>query len=155
LLKLKITPGGGASFDCAGFFGPDCAPATPKWRHRLSGDWDTPLTGFSAGATWRYFGEAKNELVNAGFPSSYNAAQIAMGRPDARLPTVSYLDLRVSYVWNKVTVRAGVNNVADKDPPLFDTIHSGGNSTFAESNTYPSQYDMAGRFLYLNLTVDF
>jgi len=155
LLKLKITPGGGSSFDCAGFFGPDCAPATPKWRHRLSGDWDTPLTGFSAGATWRYFGEAKNELVNPGFPSSYSAANAALGRPDSRLPTISYLDLRVSYVWNKVTVRAGANNVLDKDPPLFDTITSGGNSTFAESNTYSSQYDTAGRFLYLNVTVDF
>ena len=155
LLKLKITPGGGQSFDCAGFFGPDCAPSTPKWRHRLSGDWDTPLTGFSAGATWRYFGEARNELLSAGFPSSYSAANRALGRPDARLPTVSYIDLRASYTWDKFTIRVGVNNVADKDPPLFDTITSGGNSTFAESNTFPSQYDTAGRFLYMNVTMDF
>jgi hypothetical protein len=155
LLKLKITPGGGQSFDCAGFFGPDCSPATPKWRHRLSADWDTPLTGFSAGVTWRYFGEAKNELVNPGFPSSYSAANAALGRPDLRIPTISYLDLRASYTWNKYTVRAGVNNVVDKDPPLFDTINSGGNSTFSESNTFPSQYDTAGRFLYLNVTLDF
>ena len=52
------------------------------------------------------------------------------------IPTISYLDLRASYTWNKVTVRAGVNNVLDKDPPLIDTINSGGNSIFAESNTY-------------------
>jgi hypothetical protein len=45
--------------------------------------------------------------------------------------------------------------VVDKDPPLFDTINSGGNSTFSESNTFPSQYDTAGRFLYLNVTLDF
>ena len=155
LEKLKITPGGGASFDCAGFFGPDCSPATPKWRHRFDLGWDTPLAGFSTGATWRYFGEAKNELVNPGFPSSYGPANIALGRPDPRLPTISYIDLRASYTWDKYTVRVGVNNVADKDPPLFDTINSGGNSTFAESNTYPSMYDTAGRYLYLNVTADF
>ena len=155
LLKLKITPGGGASFDCAGFFGPDCAPATPKWRHRFSTDWDTPLAGFSTGFVWRFFGEAKNELVNPGFPSSYSAANIALGRPDPRLPTVSYLDLHASYTWEKYTVRIGVNNVTDRDPPLLDTINSGGNSAYAESNTYPSMYDTAGRFLYLNVTADF
>ena len=156
LQKLLITPGGGsAAYDCAGFFGPDCSPATPKWRHRLSADWDTPFTGLSGGATWRYFGESKNELVNAGFPSSYSAAGIALGRPDPRLPTVSYLDLRASYTWEKYTVRVGCNNVLDKDPPLFDTINSGGNQAFAESNTFPSMYDTAGRYLYLNVTADF
>ncbi len=75
--------------------------------------------------------------------------------PDARLPTISYLDLRTSYTWNKLTVRAGVNNALDKDPPMIDTLNSGGNSIFAESNTFPSMYDVAGRFLYLNVTVDF
>ena len=154
LLKLQITPGGGASFDCAGHFGPDCAPATPKWRHRFAADWDTPLAGFSTGVTWRYFGEANNELTSTGFPSS-NPAQAAAGRPDSRIPTVSYIDLRASYTWEKYTIRVGCNNVADKDPPLFDTITSGGNSTFAESNTYPSMYDTAGRYLYLNITADF
>ena len=154
LLKLQITPGGGASFDCAGHFGPDCAPATPKWRHRFAADWDTPLAGFSTGVTWRYFGEANNELTSTGFPSS-NPAQAAAGRPDSRIPTVSYIDLRASYTWEKYTIRVGCNNVADKDPPLFDTITSGGNSTFAESNTYPSMYDTAGRYLYLNVTADF
>jgi outer membrane receptor protein involved in Fe transport len=61
----------------------------------------------------------------------------------------------VSYTWNKVTVRAGANNVLDKDPPLIDTINSGGNTIYAESNTYPSLYDTAGRFLFLNATIDF
>ena len=153
--KLITTPGAGKPFDCAGFFGPECSPATPKWRHRFSVDWDTPLTGVSGGATWRYFGESKNELVNPGFPSSYSAANIALGRPDPRIPTISYLDLRASYTWEKYTVRVGCNNVLDKDPPLFDTINSGGNSAFAESNTFPTMYDTAGRYLYLNVTADF
>ena len=56
---------------------------------------------------------------------------------------------------DKVTIRAGVNNVLDKDPPMIDTINSGGNQIYAESNTFPSVYDTAGRYLFLNLTVDF
>ncbi|MBS0364469.1 MAG: TonB-dependent receptor [Proteobacteria bacterium] len=155
LLNLKITPGGGESYDCSGFFGPDCSPATPKWRHRLALDWDTPLAGLSAGAIWRYFGETKNELVNPGFPSYLGAALAAVGRPDNRIPTISYLDLHASYSWDKYTVRIGANNVLDKDPPLFDTINSGGNSAYAESNTFSSMYDTGGRFLYLHVTADF
>ena len=158
LLNLKINPGGGvATYDCAGFFGPDCSPVTPKWRHRFTMDWDTPLTGFTAGATWRFFGKASNTLLSPAFPEYVGAATIAAGGlpPDASIPNISYLDLRVSYQWNKVTVRAGVNNVLDKDPPIIDTINSGGNQIFAESNTFPSVYDTAGRFLFLNATIDF
>lgn len=157
MLKLKNTPGGGATYDCAGFFGPSCSPSTPRWRHRLAMDWDTPFVGFSAGATWRYFGQADNTLLNPKSPDYVGAATIAAAGPppDRRLPSISYIDLRFGYTWNKVTVRVGANNVLDKDPPLLDTINTGGNAIFAESNTFPSQYDMPGRYLYLNATVDF
>ncbi len=157
LLKLLTTPGASPTFDCSGRFGPSCAPVTPKWRHRFATDWDTPLTGVGVGATWRFFGKAKNTLIDPGNPDYVGAAVIALAGPpvDSNIPTISYLDLRASYAWNKITVRAGVNNVLDKDPPLLDTINSGGNSIYAESNTYPSLYDTAGRFLYLSVTVDF
>jgi len=158
LLNLKISPGGGvATYDCAGKFGPDCSPITPKWRHRLSADWDTPFTGFSAGATWRFFGKGSNTLLDPTTPDYVGAAPIAVNGPppDSNIPTISYLDLRVSYTWDKVTVRAGVNNVLDKDPPIIDTVNSGANQIFAESNTFPSVYDTAGRYLFLNATVDF
>jgi outer membrane receptor protein involved in Fe transport len=157
LLKLLTTPGASPTFDCAGRFGPSCAPVTPKWRHRFAMDWDTPLTGVGVGATWRFFGKAKNTLIDPGNPDYVGASVIALAGPpvDSNIPTISYLDLRASYAWNKITVRAGANNVLDKDPPLLDTINSGGNSIYAESNTYPSLYDTAGRFLYLSVTVDF
>ena len=157
LLKLLTTPGASPSFDCAGRFGPSCSPVTPTWRHRLALDWDTPLTGVSFGATWRFFGRATNSFLDPKNPDYVGAATIAANGPpaDASISTISYLDLRASYTWNKVTVRAGVNNVLDKDPPLIDTINSGGNTIYAESNTYPSLYDTAGRFLFLNVTADF
>ena len=68
---------------------------------------------------------------------------------------MSYIDLRASYTWNKATLRVGCNNVTDKNPPVIDTINSGGNQQYAESNTFPGVYDVAGRYIYANLTVDF
>jgi len=158
LLHLITNPGGGvAAFDCAGYYGPSCTPITPKWRHRFTMDWDTPYSGLSAGATWRFFGSGTNTLLNPKSPDYVGAATIAAAGPppDARIPTISYLDLHASYSWNTVTLRVGCNNVLDKDPPTFDTVNSGGNSAYAESNTFPSVYDVAGRYLFANLTVDF
>ena len=158
MLHLVTTPGGGVKqFDCTGRFGPSCAPVTPKWRHRFSMDWDTPVVGLSTGATWRYFGSATNTLIDPNNPDYVSAAVVAAAGPppDARIPSISYLDLHASYTWNNVTLRVGVNNVLDKDPPFIDTANTGGNSTFAESNTYPSVYDNGGRFLFANVTVDF
>ncbi|GAC1454933.1 MAG: TonB-dependent receptor [Steroidobacteraceae bacterium] len=158
LLKLLTTPGGGiATYDCAGRFGPSCEPITPKWRHRLTVDWDTPAAGLSAGFSWRFIGSATNSLLDAKTPDYVGAPVIAVNGPppDARIPTISYLDLRASYTWNKVTLLFGINNALDKDPPLLATQSSGGNSIYAESNTFPSVYDTAGRFVFGRLTVDF
>jgi iron complex outermembrane receptor protein len=152
LKSLTTSPGASASFDCAGRFGPSCSPITPTWRHRLTADWDTPFTGLSAGATWRFFGSASNTLYDPKTPDYL----VGLGTiPDARIPTISYLDLRVSYTWDKITARVGVNNVADKDPPTIDTANSGGNQIYAESNTFPSVYDTLGRYIFMNVTVDF
>jgi iron complex outermembrane recepter protein len=158
LVKLLTTPGGGvATFDCAGKFGPSCVPITPKWRHRLALDWDTPVTGLSTGLTWRYFGPGSNTLIDPKTPDYVGQAVIAVNGPpsDAHIPSIGYLDLRASYAWDKVTLQLGVNNALDKDPPNIAIQSTGGNSNFAESNTFPSVYDVAGRFLFARLTVDF
>jgi outer membrane receptor for ferrienterochelin and colicin len=120
-------------------------------------DWDTPLAGLSTGATWRFFGSGTNTLITPGNPDYVGSATVAKAGPppDAHIPTISYLDLRASYSWDKVTLRVGCNNVLDKDPPSIDIVNTGGNTTSAESNTYPTVYDVAGRYLFVNLTVDF
>jgi iron complex outermembrane receptor protein len=155
LKSLVYSPGAGKSYDCAARFGPSCFPVTPTWRHRMTLDWDTPLSGLSAGATWRFFGQATNTLLDPNTPDYKSGVEANGPLPDRRIPTISYLDLRVAYTINKVTMRVGVNNVLDKDPPLIDTANSGGNQIPAESNTYPSQYDSLGRYLFANVTIDF
>ena len=98
-----------------------------------------------------------NSLLDPNIQDYVGAATIAAGGPpaDARVPTISYIDLRASYTWNKVVVRAGCNNCFDKDPPFTDIQNSGGNTAAFESNTMPGVYDVNGRFLYLNVTADF
>jgi iron complex outermembrane recepter protein len=154
LKNLIQSPNSAPSYDCAGRFGPDCSPVTPTWRHRMTLDWDTPIAGLSAGATWRFYGKASNTLLDPKTPD-YNTLFTPTTDPDAEIPTYSYLDLRASYSWNKVTVHAGVNNVLDKDPPTIDTAFTGGNTIYAESNTYSGVYDTMGRYLFINVTVDF
>jgi iron complex outermembrane recepter protein len=155
LLKLLYSPVGGKPYECAGQFGLTCSfasPPAPKYRHRLSVDWDTPLTGFSTGLTWRFYGTVDNAILNPSSPDYRPGFGIPV---DAQIPHMSYLDLRLSYAINKITMRVGVNNVLDKDPPIIDTLNDTGNSPYGESNTFPSMYDTLGRYLYANFTIDF
>jgi iron complex outermembrane recepter protein len=154
LLHLYFTPGGPnpTPFDCAGRFGVACSPATPTWRMRLPLDWDTPVKGLSFGATWRYYGSVTNTVLDPKSPDYLSYGGGVVGDP--RLPTISYIDLRASYVFGKATLRVGCNNVADKDPPII-SLDTAGNGTQASANTYPGVYDVSGRYLYANLTVDF
>ena len=156
LKDLIYTPGGpgsSPSYNCAGRFGLSCDPITPTWRHRMSVDWDTPVAGLSGGVVWRFLGKALNTTYIPNNPDFVNHTDISP-IPDGEIPNYSYLDLHASYVWNKVTVRAGCNNVLDKDPPPLSNS-TGGNGVYYDNNTYASVYDLTGRFLFVNVTVDF
>jgi outer membrane receptor protein involved in Fe transport len=60
----------------------------------------------------------------------------------------------MSYTISKtVTARLGANNVLDKDPPIIQTFY--GAPVLDSGNTYPQTYDWGGRYLFVNLTLDF
>ena len=147
-LTYEPIPGGG-SYNCAGFYGTACQLQlnTPTWRHQLSATWQTPWN-VSLMGRWRYTaaskyaGNEKNPLISTGG---------AFDVLDARLPDVSYLDM--SATWKArpgFTLRAGVNNLLDVDPPLID-------AAVARSglpNALPS-YDELGRQVFVALTAAF
>jgi outer membrane receptor protein involved in Fe transport len=71
---------------------------------------------------------------------------------DYVVPHQDYFNLDVGYAiedgwFDGLTVRAGVENLTDQDPPIFPS--------WVGANTDPSQYDVLGRRYYLNLTVRF
>ena len=141
-------PGSGA-YDCAGYFGATCGNPQPKWRHVLRDTWQTPVKSLDLTVSWRHFGSVKDDATN---PSS-----LLNGTPPngiTRIANYEFFDLTASYmVYPGVTVRLGVNNVLDKDPPILPTTAL--SSAFFNGNTYPQVYDYLGRYLFANLTADF
>ena len=150
LLHNETTPLPGAhTYDCAGLFGATCQTINPRWHHLFRTTWDSPWD-VSASLTWRYIG-AVSQDNNSGDPTLHFATFGAYDFYNATIPSFSYLDLEATWNVNKVLqIRAGANNILDKDPPVINTdIVAGG-----AANTY-SIYDMFGRQLFVAFTAKF
>lgn len=139
--KLTIVPisGDPTTYLCAGKLGPNCsgfgqnfAVGNPEWRHRARITWDTPWNASISGA-WRYIGEVTEQRAG-----------------QAGIDAISYFDLAGSWnVFENTTLRAGVNNVLDEDPPFISSAFS------TNGNTDPGTYDSIGRYIFFGATVDF
>jgi iron complex outermembrane recepter protein len=156
-----FSPITGVSYDCAGLYGPTCNAVTTtgsggtgplnKWRHQFRTTWETPYQGLSFTATWRFYSSVTLDAYSSqqflNNPSLQNAT-------DHTFATRSYLDLAGAWRFaEKYTLRAGINNILDKDPPLNGL--STCPTTQCNGNTWPQTYDAFGRFLFINLTADF
>ena len=153
LQKNETTPLKGFTYDCAGLYGVTCLTVNPKWRHNLRVSWQTPWH-ILLSAQWRYIGSVSLDtndaqpslqlINNATNSGSFDAF-------DAKLGSRSYLDL--SGLWDvssHLTIRAGVNNVLDRDPPLVNSLVSQTGSP----NTFPT-YDLLGRVIFVGATARF
>lgn len=142
--KFDNSPLGGSAYDCAGVYGSTCGEPLPKWRHRLRTTWMSPGGSVAVAATWRHIGAVNEEASSAANDSTIQ---------DLRIGTRDYFDLFASYRWKeRYTLRAGVNNVMDKDPPIISST-----LTTVEpwnGNTYPQTYDSLGRYIFVGITAD-
>ena len=135
--------------DCAGLFGAECATVDPRWRHTFSVTWETPWN-IQARLQWRYIGETSLDN-NSTQPALFEQFLGVVDPIDARLPATNYLDLSTAWRVNTIlTVRAGVNNILDQDPPLISQSIAG----TGEPNAYPT-YDLLGRQLFISATAKF
>ena len=150
LQSLKTTPVTGfGSYDCVGFFGQVCGVVAPKWRHVLNVGWLTPWKGFELNLRWRYIGPVQSQQSST---NSFLAGTPYL--PLAHIPAYSYFDLAGSINLGKnVSLRLGVNNIADKVPPLIVGNDCGPN--FCNGNSAPGYYDVLGRYLFAHVTVQF
>ncbi|MGH7027172.1 TonB-dependent receptor domain-containing protein [Brevundimonas sp.] len=134
-------------YDCAGFFANQCGVPNPEWRHRFRVDWGTPIEGLNVNATWRYYGGA--EIAVLGLDGSLNNSPAI--RIDREFDAMNYIDLAATWqARDNVSVRAGVNNVFDIDPPLSTSVGTTGNN-----NTYPQLYNAMGRYIFFGVTANF
>jgi iron complex outermembrane receptor protein len=140
---------GSPTYDCAGLFGFTCQTVNPRWRHLLRTTWETPWQ-VSASLTWRYVGAVSQDNDQSD-PTLHFSTFNGYDYVNARIPEFNYLDLEATWNLNEIVqIRAGANNLLDKDPPLINTdIVAGG-----AANTY-STYDLFGRQLFLAFTAKF
>jgi outer membrane receptor protein involved in Fe transport len=139
---------GGGTFDCKGFHGANCGVPSPKWRHKLRGSWSTPWN-VDLALTWRHIDKVANEGT-----SSNPLLTAAINPIDREFPKQDYFDLAASWSATKnLTVRGGINNLFDKDPPIANSNTLA--ATFGNGNTYPQVYDALGRRVFLNATYKF
>ena len=140
-------PGAG-SYDCKGLHGPTCGVPSPKWRHKVRGTWATPWD-VDMSLTWRYIGKVDNEGT-----SSNPQLAFPVNPLDRTFSARNYFDVAVSWAATKqLSLRAGINNLLDKDPPFSDYTTQG--AGFSNGNTYPQVYDTLGRRVFLNATYKF
>ena len=66
----------------------------------------------------------------------------APGDPYGKAPGILYHDLTVSHRIGRLTIMAGIDNLADQRPP---TLIDG------ETNTDTSTYDVVGRLIWAHL----
>jgi iron complex outermembrane receptor protein len=152
---------GAGTYNCAGLFGVVCggnnpdAP-TPKWRHKLRVTWTSPWD-FDLSVAWRHISgvdfdaNTANPLLNS-----------VCGGPcgdlsDAHIDSFNYVDVAVNWtVHEGVQLHAGINNVADKDPPLLSGNGlAPASPPFGNGNTYPQVYDALGRYVFVGATIKY
>ena len=79
---------------------------------------------------------------------------------NSHLPAMNYFDLFLTGKVNKsIQLRAGVNNLFDKDPPLVSSggtgVASSCSAVLCNGNTYPGVYDSLGRYLFVGASLNF
>jgi len=143
-------PGGG-SYDCAGLYGSTCQTFTPRWRHNLRTTWVSPWD-VDASLNWRFIGKVGNDN-NDPNPLLHYVVEGAFDFQSAQAPNISYIDLQLA--WHTplkgLDIRAGVDNLFDRDPPILvlPAYYGAG-----YANTAPA-YDTLGRQLYVSFTATF
>jgi len=148
------------SYNCEGVFGTTCGAPQPAWRHVFSTTWHTPWSALDLTARWRYIGSASSQQTTSNLLLTGNPLPLT-----SHIPAYNYIDLtgRIR-VYKSVMLQVGVNNLADKDPPIIPTNGGGyGNDcptitprgSSCNGNTFPGTYDALGRFFFAHASVQF
>jgi outer membrane receptor protein involved in Fe transport len=173
--KLAFTVlNGQNAIDCAGLYGATCtglgggASTNPnnRWRHKLRLTWNTPyewkwMSNLALSAQWRYLSS-----VDVDQTSSDPKLKSVVAPTDRTLGSRSYLDLLATFkLKDNYSLRFGVNNVLDQDPPLTGAggTNPAGPPNFVSNcpslgcnqNVYAQTYDALGRYFFMGVTADF
>ena len=133
------------TYNCKGYYGYTCGEPNPTWHHVARVTWMLPDDA-SLSVAWRLIDRTKLSSLASGTLSGVGS------EINSHIPTYNYFDLAITKSFaGGLQLRAGVNNVADKDPPA---IAAGILESFGNGNTYPGVYDTLGRTIFIGATVD-
>lgn len=119
--------------DYAGSIGGTTGSASPEWKGTIS-------TSYS-------WDDLQLQLVTRYIDDMIHANNVA-GTAGVGTDSIWYHDLTGTYnLTDKITIRAGINNLTDEDPELY--------TPFVQANTDPSTYDVLGRRFFLGLNARF
>ena len=118
----------------------------------LNTDWVTPWAGLDVTVRWRYIGSSS---VDRSSPNPQLAALYYLST--AHIPAYNYVDLSLAIPFgNSVDFRLGINNIADKNPPLIlNGALSDCPNTTCNDNSWAGTYDTLGRYVYGHVSVKF
>lgn len=121
--------------DCNGQWGGSCGQPTIEFQNNLRATWITPWQ-LALSAQWRHM-DGIDDITGRGWD----------------LDSIDYLDL--SGIWDiteMISVRAGVTNLTDEEPPTADAPGPG---LGGNGNTFPGTYDALGRYWFVGATLQF
>lgn len=111
--------------------------AVPRWRHRISADWERGPWTLTVGNSWQSSYDDQNSAINID-----NGTVVAANRVKA----YSLWDLSLAYeAGDRLTLRAGIQNLFDKSPPFSNQAYH------FLSGYDPSYADPRGRYGYLSV----
>jgi iron complex outermembrane recepter protein len=145
----------GASYDCVGLFGGTCGAPNSKWRHVFNATWSTPWDALNITLRWRYIGSADSQETS----SNPQLSGVVPGV--ASVSAYNYLDLTADWaLYKSIRMQVGVNNLFDKNPPLFigtdcPVISTGPSGSDCNGNTFAGTYDALGRYIFVHLSAQF
>src|SRR3546814_8645090 len=112
-----------------------------------SSDLTTP-SDIGLSVQWRHFGSVKQDTT-----SSQPALEGTSQPAHDKLRAMNYIDLAATFrVMDNYNFRLGVNNVFDSNQPLAGSQAC---PAVVCANTYAQVYDVAGRYIYAGITLDF
>jgi outer membrane receptor protein involved in Fe transport len=134
--EIRSAPGVAAD-EFAGTVG-GFAGSYPEWKWNLHLGYT--VGGLTMGARWRYV----DSMADGGrTPPEFQLPDV-----NVVVPHYDYFDLEASYEVREgqlggLVLRAGIENLADKDPPIFPS--------WSVANTDASQYDVLGRRYFVGV----
>ena len=131
----------GTAYDCVGKVNVSCQ--TPKWRHIASLGFGRD--NYKINFRWRYIGSMDYVDQLTGAKLTTDRLMVNNGN---KLDAYNFFDLSGTISLGPVDWTMGVNNIADKEPPMTG-------STLAMNGNAPGGYDQAGRYFFTSVGMKF